>query len=62
MYLSVDQFRPEANVVILIVELAGSGASDVLPVERAYSASRSRVVLQTILRSYKDHSVKTVRM
>ncbi len=39
-HLSGNEFRPEANVVILIVELAGGSAGDVLPIKR-FDFSRS---------------------
>jgi hypothetical protein len=33
-YRSCNEFRPEANVVFLVVELAGGCTGDVLPIKR----------------------------
>jgi hypothetical protein len=51
LYLSGNKFSPEANVVILIVELAGGGASDVLPIKRFDFSSCRGKILETIHRS-----------
>jgi hypothetical protein len=49
-YLRGHKFSPEANVVILVIEL--QSASGVLPVERLDSARSSGEILKAIRRSY----------
>ena len=51
--LFVDFLRPEANVVILIVELTGGGDSDVLPIKRLDRTGSRGEILQTILWGYR---------